>query len=575
MLALLLCLAAAGQVAGPPDPRDAFGPKPAIAAPAQIARPQAPPQANPIRDRWPAPAIQVFVDGAPVPRPQRVTAKITARPISPNDLYEAAAAALSDRRIIPANRCFEARFIAGWPLQPADQPAAEQALNFWIASMSNQRVFKPIQPVKNLGWVLYLSDYGWDHTAWEALVAKSPYFAVSAFDHHHQVIRGWLDPRVELAVREATGSQRAIETSLRFLGLTGIDVGDPRGGVYSKFLKLPNSEAQLFKQYGVDEKFLKDNYLLRGGAVLGGESIVARHNRELQLLPSPIGLDEGFIWRSLDMGSDIGDQSVTKNFLGSVRIDGGEYIGTNKSGLHWYYLINKQKNQVSEVPANIAQDRDDPHDAVVHTPYKCVKCHGPKGGIRHFDDVIARMALNPKVALSVIQKYKDRHDGRVDNTTKLAVEDYYLSPLAREISAQQESYTRIVREITGLSPAANTENYLRFVNEYLHGLVDRNQAAYELGVEVEQLDAYLKQVGNDELMAILASERIPRASFEQGFADGMKARIHSWERSPQYVPHAAPALPAQPAAVQPQADPKPKAPVRAQSQPVRRYGWRG
>jgi hypothetical protein len=364
---------------------------------------------------------------------------------------------------------------------------------------------------------------------------------------------------------------RAIERADRFLALTSLDRGDKRGGYYSNFLDLPNTEPQLLKQLGIDEHFLKQNDLIRGGAVLGGESIVAKHNRELQLLPSAFGLDERFLWRSLDVASDVKDQSVFKNFLGTIRIDGGEHIGTLKNGNHFYYLMNKARQQVAEVPIDIAQDKDDPHDVVVRTPYKCVKCHGPKGGIRHFDDVVRRMALSSNVALSVIQKYpKDPPDTR----TKQALEDYYLSPLAKDITKHQESYTRVIREITGLSPAANTDNYLKFVNGYLFGLVDRQRAAYELAVEPEQLDAYLKQTGNDELMTILAAEQIPRELFEQGFADGMRARIHPWERSPARVkPETAPAPPAAPAQPATQAKPAHPAAVHPQPSPSYSRGW--
>lgn len=594
MVSTLLMLAVLGQISGPPDPREAFGQKP---EPRVVVQAPAPKVEKPAiaADGWPQPPIRVFLKSqGPLEPPVRHSVKITDVPVHISQLYEAAAVALADEEFIPENRQYEARFIAAWPVQSSEHANLEKALNFWVASMNNRRKFVPLTRVPNLGWMLYLSDYDWQPEAWDALTAKSLYFRVSTYDKHGQLQRGWIDPEIEYVVRDATDASRPIELGIRFLGLTGLDIGDPRGGVYSKFLKLPNSEAQLFKQFGIDEAFIKENDLLRGGAVLGGASGVAQHNRELQLLPSPIGLDESYLWRSLDMGSDLGDQSVIQNFAGTVRIDGGEYIGTLKDGLHWYYLVNKKKAQVNEVPINIAQDRDDPHDAVVHTPYKCVKCHGPKGGIRHFDDVVARMALNPNVALSVIQKYKDKHhDQKIDNATRLALEDYYLSPLAQDINEHQESYTRVVQEITGLSPAANTANYLKFVNSYLWGLVDRDEAAYMLGVEVEQLDAYLKQTGNEELMAILASEAIPRALFEQGFADGMKARIYPWERSPirerkpEHQPSRAPVESSPPAhAKNPPQPAKPHAatqqPVHRQPVPVQRnyaparrsFGWR-
>jgi hypothetical protein len=108
-------------------------------------------------------------------------------------------------------------------------------------------------------------------------------------------------------------------------------------------------------------------------------------------LPSPFGLDERFLWRSLDMDSDVGEQSVLENYLGTVKFKGGEHIWSLRNGLHAYFIMNDQRQQVAEVPVSIAQDHENPHDARVIVPYKCVSCHMPKGGIRHFDDVISRI----------------------------------------------------------------------------------------------------------------------------------------------------------------------------------------
>jgi mono/diheme cytochrome c family protein len=296
-------------------------------------------------------------------------------------------------------------------------------------------------------------------------------------------------------------------------------------------LNLPNTEPQLLKQLGIDEQFLGQNYLIRGGAVLGGVSIVARNNRELQLLPSPFGADERFFWRSLDV-ADNGkkEASVIENFMGTLKIDGGEHIWTLRGGLHAYYIMDGQRSQVADVPVQIAQDHDNPHDARVIVPYKCVSCHGPKGGIRHFDDVVSRMAKNPKIGLAVITKNKYR-----DNQLREALEDYYMSDLGTEIAKHQRSYNRIVQEVSGQDAVQVTTKYVELIDEYFYARIGKLQAARELAIEPAQLDSYLKQTGNTVLLAILAGESVQRSEFERAFGDGMKARIYPWERSPQHV----------------------------------------
>ena len=63
------------------------------------------------------------------------------------------------------------------------------------------------------------------------------------------------------------------------------------GGIYSTLLMIPKVEAEYYKTLLIDvAAFERDNYLLKGGAVLGGgPGGVALHNRELQLMPSPYG----------------------------------------------------------------------------------------------------------------------------------------------------------------------------------------------------------------------------------------------------------------------------------------------
>jgi hypothetical protein len=107
--------------------------------------------------------------------------------------------------------------------------------------------------------------------------------------------------------------------------------------------------------------------------------------------------------------------------------------------------------------------------------------------------------------------------------------------LAREITNHQQSYSRIVREVAGGTPTEISESYVKLIDQYFYGIVDREVAARELGVEAIQLGRYLKQTGNTQLLSILTGEGIPREAFENAFADGMRARIYKWERSPSHV----------------------------------------
>jgi hypothetical protein len=293
------------------------------------------------------------------------------------------------------------RYLATWPAtSDVELRNLDSSVKFWTASLSRRRVVRtPKLTADGQLYRLDIRDYYWTHDAWEQLAKANPYFAVTAYGK-----RGWLDPRAEYALRSATGSRMAVARADWFVARTSLDVGGAGffKGFYSTFMGFPNSEAELFKQFGIDEKYLSDNYLLRGGSVL--QSIVALHNRELQLIPTVWGRDSRFLWRSFDTDSDIGASSVIEHFAGSVKFAGKEFIGSNQNGTHYYYLANAQGKQVAEVPANIAQDRTNPHDARVLNPYSCVRCHGPQSGIRDFSDVVSKTALSDDAALAVIAK---------------------------------------------------------------------------------------------------------------------------------------------------------------------------
>lgn len=447
-------------------------------------------------------------------------------PPSPASLAELA---LLDLQQQPRRRWPGIRYLSRWPLDPSVVDDLESTLLFWTASLNNLRRNPPVARVAGGQlYRLYLPDFDWDFDAWEQLAKKDTYFAVTVIDGK-EVRRGWIDPVVEDALRNATGSVKPVLRADFFVGRTSLDV-QGKGhfqGFYSLFKKFPADEAGLFKRRGINVDFLNENLLLRGGAVL--RSSVAQHNRELQLFPTVVGLDETFLWRSLDMLSNVGEESVLRNFLGTVKAKGREYIGTNENGTHYYYLTNEQKQQVDQVPAQIAQDRNHSLDAIVYSPYKCVSCHGPKGGIRHFDDVIKRMAEANGVGLAVIIKGRKLQDFPPETRTKQLLENYYLSDLGRAITRQQQSYTDVVLGINGLSCEENTRAYLRIVEGYIYGMVNKREAAAEIGVALDEVGYYLKNSGNPDALAILAGEEITREAFEAAYPELMQVRVYPWE----------------------------------------------
>lgn len=411
------------------------------------------------------------------------------------------------------------RYLSVWPYDPKNEEKTKEldaAISFQLATLSNRRVWKP--PVKTANGQLYrfdYRDYGWSYDAWEKLAKADPYFKVTVGDK-----KGWINPLTEGAVRSATNSTMAVLRGDWFVARTSLD-RQGKGffkGFYSDVKGFPNTEVEFFKLYGIDEKYINDNLLLKGGSVL--QSIVAKHNRELQQFPTLWGRDVRFLWRSLDANSDIGERSVIEHFRGSVRFDGKEFIGSNQNGTHYYYLTNAKGEQVSEVPTDIAQDTKNPFDARVLTPYSCIRCHGGQQGIWDFADVVSKAALAPGVGLGV-DKY--------DEKTRIALEEYYFSDLGQDIKSHQTSYAESIKQITGLPTDENTKCYIDVVEGYLFQRVDFAAAMADCGHDEDGTKAMLRLSNNPQAIVLASGQSISREAWESALVDVLKYGKFKWD----------------------------------------------
>ena len=336
--------------------------------------------------------------------------------------------------------------------------------------------------------------------------------------------RGWIDPITHKVVTELTQSQVPIVRADWFLTYTSNP--DPIGFYYDIML-FPKKESELFKMLGVDEKLIEQNRLVQGGAVI--RSVVAQHNRELQVLPSLFGADVKFVWRSLDVINEVKDKSVLVKFAGSLQRDGSELIGTNNNGLHWYYAADKDGNRIGIVPENIAQDKvaevdNAIYDTRVITAYKCVKCHGRQAGIIPFKDVVSASREQPGVGLATILKDPKKI------AFKSKIDDYYSSNLSDSISTHQGSYSKITQRTNGLTPEASSANFVQLIIRYQHYPITIAQSALEMGVDENEARQLFLQSGDPELLVLSTGVPITRQKFEGSVHKGFNAKIYPWEK---------------------------------------------
>lgn len=475
---------------------------------------------------------------------------------TPNGIFTAAALDLTEKT--PPNRRQATRYLSLQAVPEKDRESFSKALVFALNSTSFRSLL--VDPPVFYGGLLVkvdLESLGWDRPSREAKLARlelsgvkfgfktdgekaafldpweeigrgDPYFRTTQ-ENAGKLTRGWINPSIENSVRNLTYSTSFIARADWVLPRLLLEKQD--SGFYSQLLMFPPNEADLYKSFGVDINFVdRENQLKRGGAVL--ESIVARHNRELQQIPSLFGHDERFIWRTFDVATeDTADKSVVDNLAGSVKHDGREIIGTLANGLHWYYLADATGKQVNVVPQTIALDMRDGgqspiRDRNVINAYKCIGCHGPAGGTYPFADIIGKAILDPAIGLLVLGK-----DKAAVADKKQTLEEYYLSPLGKLIARQQDSYTERVKATNGLDSAKNADQLVGFINTYHWDLVGQEQAAREMGEKLDTAVQMWRRSGNNNLILLAAGQPIRRSAWERSVGDGMRAKLYTWEKA--------------------------------------------
>lgn len=481
--------------------------------------------------------------------------------LTPNDMFKAAAKDLTER-VAPEKRLVT-RYLDIHAVPDDEKEAFIKRLVFAINSTSLRTEFyNPILLNNNTLMRLDLEDLGWDKKSrqdklnilerfgvkfefkdetakalfvdiWERFTQFDKFFRVTATDAKGNVSRGWLDPVIEAATRQVTFSRSFILHGDWLLPRLLLE--RKFGGFYSDILFFPPKEQDLYKAFGVNTDFIDaNNQLKQGGAVL--RSIVALNNRELQLIPSPFGFDEKFIWRTFDINkAGDADKSVIQTFAGTMKHDGREIIGSLPNGLHWYYLADGQGTQVADVPPDIAQDRRQGplniRERRVLNAYKCISCHGEAKGTYPFQDVVLKAIKNPEIALTIISKNPEQA-----SVTKQALEEYYNSKLGRTIARQQQSYQERVKECNGLDSAENSEVLVNYVEDYIYDNVSPERAAREMGVDINTARSMWKLAGNPIAAFLLSGEEVSRTDWENAFGDVMRSVVpYPWENQKDFI----------------------------------------
>lgn len=459
-----------------------------------------------------------------------------AMPEDPNEVYGAVSIDLKEN--VPAAEWQYMRYLSLWPNDPASVSSLNTDIYYQCNSLSwTPELYSPVY-VEDLGlWRIDYRRYGWSKQSWENLADEDPYFAVTVKDSNGVIIRGWLDPKVEATIRDATRSRKAVLRADFFLPRTSVDQLGKFKGFYSDFLKLPKTEKELIEILGAKEEqiiskteYFNKLFLLQGGAVQ--ESEVALHNRALELLPTVVGKRSSrFLWRSKDTDSNADAASVLENNTqgGNIKFAGKEHIYSLPNGLHGYFICDANNNRITAVPTEtVAQDKRNQFDKVVYLgTFKCGQCHAAAEGIIGFDDVLRRTKVGKRTSIGIITK------GDYDKQIQQFLEAYHTHELGKDAVEHRKVYAETIKELTtGMTPQECIKNHLHWVEGYFYGKVDRMTAGIETGM-FDQVDKYIEKTSPSPLVQLngdTGREWIARELWERRYATLMQTKVWDWEK---------------------------------------------
>jgi len=293
-----------------------------------------------------------------------------------------------------------------------------------------------------------------------------------------------------------------------------------RGNLYYEILDLPQTEAELLLQLGVDPlsgiAAPHAEVIARAGFTRSG---VSAQNRIVERLVGRTGV----YWRSFDFGPDAGRGKLTRFPLGpptgdshfdrfAFEHDGGEIIFALPNKLHAYLLIDGEGSRIDVGPIHVVADAlKTSGTPAIQNAVSCFACH--KHGIIDVVDTLRQGSVLEGDALRQLEKLhppREVINGLVQRDRK----DYMnalQSAIGEMVNAKE---IRLIESVD--EPIGHVARQHRLV------FLNLNTIAAELDMEA------------DELVALAGIRTLRRLGLEGLLRDGVLSRAE-WEATDQGV----------------------------------------
>jgi hypothetical protein len=337
---------------------------------------------------------------------------------------------------------------------------------------------------------IHLSDYGWNATLWEKIVAAYPY-AVN-YDPSSRALPH-NEPTAQ-TLRDRTGTEVPYVQADWFFAHTS------RPPLYHQILGLPDTLAELQTTLSFDvQADIAANRVARSGF---NDSGLSRFNRVIERHPSRA--NGATFWLTYDFSAGSDTSNVLVHPLDFVW-GSSEILFSLPNGLYGFMVIDAQGRRLDKAPNSAVLDPNS-GDLALENGLSCINCHAEAGILSRAD----------RVRAATLQAQTD--PGLLDKVLAIYPEQGQFDML---VASDQARYRKSLAAVAVRGFANGKAHSL---NDAYLGLMSLADVAGVLGIETDRLEAAIDatpQLFPPELRVLRSAKQpsLSRQVFDALFAD--------------------------------------------------------
>jgi len=397
-----------------------------------------------------------------------------AGPPSPADEWTMA---IADARKLPVEVAKYTRYLTLFAVPIEDREPWYTILTFHLWSISREAEPSKPRRISPTLYAIYLPDFGIEPTTYGRLTYRDPYFHVALTADGKRPINEVPSPApwvgtvtAQDELRKLTYSQSPLLRADWFVVETSIQDGrgDAKTGTgYYSFIGVTD-RAGFQKAVGADPK-LADELKRRIRAIVK-ESGVSYFPRQIERMDA---LGGGY-WFTLDvLDEGKGNRNPLRQLDREYKHQAEEHYAIGPAGMPWFLLCDQDGKLQNSAPDKLGPDTTRTgRRKIIDVGASCVRCH--KEILRPIDSWISEALKAPATA-------------EIDYKQAIETRRLYFRDLQGKLKRDREAFAERLLECNGLTPAKNSELYIRLWDQYSEARLTLADCARELGCSPRRL----------------------------------------------------------------------------------------